>query len=63
MANGKVVKYRKVFKVIIEGTTDTAYPDEPLFQLETAVVPLKAIVKMLDDKYVTRSVTMKEVKK
>ena len=63
MANGKIVHYKRVYKVTIEGKTDTAIPDEVPMSLKTSVTLLYRLVSMLDDAYKWRSVKIKEVKR
>lgn len=63
MANGKIVNYRKVFKIVVEGKTDTAHPEDTPLGLEQAMNVLYITVGMLDSKYKYRDVTIKEIKR
>jgi len=63
MANGKIVKYKKVYKITVEGKTDTAHPEDTPLGLETARNTLYLTVGILDSKYKHRNVTIKEIKR
>lgn len=63
MANGKIVKYKKHYKITIEGKTDTAHPeDEPIY-LKTFRRTLERVVEMMNNETVWNNVTIKEVKR
>lgn len=63
MANGKIVKYKRVYKITIEGKTDTVLPNEMPLSLKTAVGLLSDVVDVLDGEYKWRNVTIKEIKR
>jgi len=63
MANGTIVKYKRVYKVVVEGKTDTACPDDEPMLLTNADRILRTSVAALDYAYSWRNVTIKEIKR
>ena len=61
MRRRKVVKYKKQFLITVEGKTDTVEPNEPPFGLETFETMIREIVKVSDEHFKHRSVTIKEI--
>lgn len=63
MANGKIVKYKRSYKITIEGKTDTKHPeDEPLY-LEIFDRMLKEVAYRMNGMTAWNNVTIKEVKR
>lgn len=63
MANGKVVKYKKVFEIVVEGSSDMVNPESTPLGLENAERILRDVTDALDGMFVSRSVTIKEIKR
>jgi hypothetical protein len=63
MANGKIVKYKKHYKITIEGKTDTALPEEEPFYLSLFRKTLFSMVEMMNSRTKWNNVTIKEVKR
>ena len=63
MANGKIVKYKKVYKVILEGKSDTVITDSLPTQLVVNERVLRGTVDMLNRQYKWHNATIKEIKR
>jgi hypothetical protein len=63
MANGKIVKYKKHYKITIEGKTDTARPEDEPFYLSVFRKTIFRMVEMMNSQTSWNSVTVKEVKR
>lgn len=63
MANGKIVKYKKHYKITIEGKTDTVHQEDEPFYLSVFRKTLERTVQMLDSQTAWNKVTIKEVKR
>lgn len=63
MANGKIVKYKKVYKITIEGKSDTRYPDEPPAKLKTTQNMLMTVVAVTNEMGAWHNVSIEELKK
>lgn len=63
MANGKIVKYKKHYKITLEGKTDTKNPNETPMFVKYMEGVLNDLVRHLDYETSWNNVTMKEVKK
>lgn len=59
--NRKVVKYRKVYKVVIEGKADTTSPNEEPFALRFSRDTLLGVVAALDTQRKWNSVKVTEI--
>lgn len=63
MANGKIIKYKRHYKITIEGQTDTKNPeDEPMY-LNIFGKTIEQMVEYLDAQTLWNTVTVKEVKR
>lgn len=61
MRKRKVVKYKRVYVVTVEGQSDTSMPDEVPFGLQLADSTIKAVGQALDGQFKHRSVTVREM--
>ena len=63
MANGKIVKYKKVFKIVVEGKADLAKESTVIPALEQTEVVLFGMVAALNKERAWHNVSIKEVKR
>lgn len=63
MANGKIVKYKKHYKITIEGKTDTQYPNDKPMYLSIFEKTLFGTVALLNSQTKWNNVSIKEVKR
>lgn len=63
MANGKIVKYKKHYKITLEGKTDTKNPEETPMFVERLERVLAEVALLLNNETAWNTVTIKEVKR